>query len=315
MGLPVFKALGATFAFIAQHLATILRILWAPLALNVVGSALVAPQYLSAMIEVQSFGPTANPDEVLAATSRGIVPGLAMLAIGLVSNLLMSAGLLKFVIRNEAPSGPFYMALGRDEWRLFLTGLLAALAAIGVYLCGILALVLIGGLGAALGAAGGVLVTIAGTVLLVVMIWLGLRLSLAAPASIARQRIGVQASYDATKGKVWSLLGYFVLIGLIFVVAELLLVGFVLPGYFDAIAASGEGLTPGQPLSPEAAQALQAKLNEIVLRAYDLKSPQGYVTMVVNFIGGGALITVGMVALGVAWRLITERPEAAPAEV
>jgi membrane-anchored glycerophosphoryl diester phosphodiesterase (GDPDase) len=103
---------------------------------------------------------------------------------------------------------------------------------------------LIGGM-----AAAGVpaLAVVAVVALLVVMIYIGVRMSLIAPVvAVDRVRNPIEAlrrSWDLTRGNAGRILGFYVLLGLAFIVVLLVLMGLI--GVLLAVIAGGEGAKIG----------------------------------------------------------------------
>jgi len=159
---------------------------------------------------------------VLTLAAGYLPPGLRLQA--LLAALVIAQGALFRRAFGRAP-GLKGLRWGRDEWRL-LGGCLMVLGLL--LLIGSILLVLIGAI--ALGVArasapnldvgsaeawksalatagpGGVVVGLAPVAGLAVLVWLGLRLSFTAPATIEQSRMRVLSAFPLTKGKVPKLL-------------------------------------------------------------------------------------------------------------
>lgn len=152
-----------------------------------------------------------------------IQTGFGLLAM-LVTTIFWAAA-FRSVLRPEARSG-FALRLGADEMRLMAVTLILYLlfsvgglfAALGFsFLVSLLQLVTGGNPGvAALFASLLVFALVAGVVFVLV------RLSLVTPLVIARRRIGIDESWELTRGHFWSLLGAYILMTLIYVAALML---------------------------------------------------------------------------------------------
>jgi len=169
-------------------------------------------------------------EQGLAAAQAGAAPGGALLALfaGFAGVIVFQAALYRMALRPEE-SGQFGLALGSDELRL--AGVTLALAAfIGlVMLVGFVTLMLVVGVVAAatlgpeainqatiesqpplselLGPAGMVIFVIGMGALIAVAVWLGARLALAAPATVAERRYVLLASWPWTRGSALRIVG------------------------------------------------------------------------------------------------------------
>jgi hypothetical protein len=222
--------------------------------------------------------------------------------VSIAAYLIIFAGILKLVIRGEKPSLPFYIGFGADEWRLLGTWVLLMLIFVGVEIvAGI-----VGGLAAGLAISipgGGAFIALAvGLAVLVVVIWVGLRFSLATPAAIGAQTIGIGPSWNTSKGNVWALFFYWLIWGLIFFIVEIVLITILMPGYFQAI-----GDMAGSAGDPERLQRASEAMTASAMEMYDLSSPLNIIKMVASALIGTFLFATVAVAGGVAWRLMTDQ--------
>jgi hypothetical protein len=104
------------------------------------------------------------------------------------------------LLRPGEAAGICHLRLSRDEGRLFVLWLLMLIlfgALMGAGYLVVRRLAPFGGLAA--GAAA--------LALVVAVLWMALRLSLAGPATFATGRLGFGASWRATRGRVWALAG------------------------------------------------------------------------------------------------------------
>lgn len=141
------------------------------------------------------------------------------------------------------------LKLGMDEVRVVVVTIVGYILAFLPYLgCVIVGVILAGVIAAAAGAnqnpaAAAALVLlvpayIAGVVL---MIWIGVRLSLAAPASVGEGRFVIFESWSMTKGRFWSLFLAYLLLLILILVAELIIVAVVVAVGGVAFSSIGSG--------------------------------------------------------------------------
>lgn len=135
---------------------------------------------------------------------------------------VLNAAIVRSVL-NPAEKALGYLRIGADEGRVLVTtlvvGLVTFLAMMGVYL------VLIG-LGVAAYTMGQgwlwLVMVICGMAGFAAVVWLSVRLSLAAPIAVAEKRIAPFASFALTRGRFWPLLGMALLAGVMSMLVSLL---------------------------------------------------------------------------------------------
>ena len=248
---------------------------------------------------------TVDPQQAMAALSAALPMALLLFVVSIAAYLIIFAGILKLVIRGQKPSLPFYLGFGADEWRLLGTWLLMMLIFIGAEILIVIASALIGFLAVNLGGVGGVIAFVAILALFVALIWLCVRFSLATPATIGAETIGIGPSWNISKGNVWRLLGYWVIWGLILVVVEILVLLMVMPGYFQAM---GDIFASGG--DPAQLQRATQEMTDAALGLYDFSSPLNVLRLVLSGVIGALVFATVAVSGGVAWRLMTdESPE------
>lgn len=182
-------------------------------------------------------GPAFIKMQALTVAMQGAEPNLAELqAVGqsfawlfflaLPILLLVGAVLNAAIVRSVLTPGEKalgYLRIGGDEGRVLVTtlvvGLVMFLVMIAVYL------VLVGlGFAAYTTHQGWLWLVLAVCALagFALMIWLSVRLSLAAPIAVAEKRIAPFASFALTRGRFWPLLGMALLAGVMSMVVSLL---------------------------------------------------------------------------------------------
>ena len=153
----------------------------------------------------QSANPTPEELVALGQTYMGLLVWMAPL--GLATGAVLSAAVARSVLR-PAESAWGYLRLGMDEVRVLAVTLAIALI---VGLASSLVFTVVGvvfGLGSSSGQALVILLSLVlglGAVALVV--WLSVKFCLSVPMTIDRRKIVLFESFNATKGRFWSLLG------------------------------------------------------------------------------------------------------------
>ena len=301
MKLPIFRAIGTTFAFLFKHAIEILKIVWLPAALSCALYLLIMPIYVSEVAGA-TRADVIGPQQVINQTLATLpILSVLILASALINTLLVT-GLMKLMIRGDAPHLPVYFAPGADELRLLWSWGLIFLGVVGLAL-GFAAAIGLSQLLAAMGPGpGGIIGLVAACVVVGVGVWLAARLSLVAPAVIARRQLGIEPSWTVTEENDWRLIGFWLLwIVPFFILASLLTPLLAAPGYLEAtrdIYAAAR--------SPARMQAAIQHAYEIQAAGYQLTNGANVVRMIAN-----ALLTVGAttvlaIAGGAAWRLMTE---------
>ncbi|MCR5879918.1 hypothetical protein [Phenylobacterium sp. J367] len=156
-----------------------------------------------------------------AAGMAGGVLGAVVLVLAAFAVEVMIVGALYRMLLREGPPGFLYLRLGPDELRIGATWLIVMAAFLLLVLAGVAAMSI------ARTAGGLWLGLLAALAVMAVIVWLGLRLSLAAPIAVAERRLGFVRSWRLTKGRGAALLGMtaltLCLLALIVVVAYLAL--------------------------------------------------------------------------------------------
>lgn len=303
--LPVFKAIGATFAYFIGEFWTVLRIVWLPLVLMGAGLAFAGPRYAQAMLAIAELGPEPDPAELLPLAGPMFAAMGVMLLIFAVGYPMIFAGVMRHVIRGEAPGLPFYLNFGADEIRVLATYVIVAIMAGLAYFVGVVAVAVVSALLSVIASATGV-GALAGFFIAVCLIafagaflWFLIRLSLALPAAIGARTIGVAQSWVLTKGNAGRLFVYWAFWVMLFAAVECAAILIIAPGYFSDLAAMAAASS-----DPEAARQLQLEMMRRQLSLTDVSAPRAILIAVSGF--AFAVIFFGLWAssLGVAYRYV-----------
>jgi hypothetical protein len=295
--LPVLKAVAATFAFVLQNWRTLLQIVWLPFLLMTALSIFTTLIYNSRVTEFLATGRNSPADVQAFMTETGLLT-FALAVPSSLLGLMLTSGILRFVIRGDRPSAPFYLRWGRDEWSLlgtcailFGAGLLVAFAAaIAIAVVGVLLM------------AVPLLASFVPLLLFCGAIWLLMRVYFAFPASIAHRRLGVGIAWEASAGQVWRLLALLLILGAIVTVYQTILLIVLMP---DILAIYSE-LFAGRIDVAQANLRMAAAAPSVL----DIRNLALWLLSMIPTV-------VGTVALGVAWRLIDDDtvPEPVPEPV
>jgi hypothetical protein len=185
-------------------------------------------------------------EQMFAGVGLGILIVIPVLSL---MSAMLAAAIFRSVLKPDE-RGFAYLKLGGDEFRLLGAMILVNLVTLAV-------LGVVGGAVAAavyalwaqskmlsflLGAFGGMAVA-------VLMIWIGVRLSLAYILTFAERRIQLRSSWDLTKGRFWPLLGMILIVAVINIG-----IGFavsVAGGIIQMIVAAPAMMSMGADASPE----------------------------------------------------------------
>ena len=239
--------------------------------------------------------------ESMAVVGQFLRIYLLLVPIYLIVVSAFTTAIYRAVLRPEQ-KGFGRLRFGGDELRMIglfvLMGLL--FLGIGVAVAIVLAL-LAGGMAVAGHSSGtaGIAIAIFVLYLAVIagMVWLGVRLSLAAPMTFTGKRISLFGSWGLTKGRFWPLLGCYFLAWVLSIL--ILMVDLVVSGAFMLGAAGGSFSRVATVMfRPEAASAMA------------LLSPLFIIRLLVGAVFGVVIWTVGLAAPAAAYRAIAApRPE------
>lgn len=308
MKLPVMTAFGATLAYLARHASDLARALWLPGLLLVALQLYAMPPFFAALASLLDLGP--NPDPAAASELVGeFGKWLAILAVGsAVFYPMLTVASLIHLVRGEQPRTPFYLQYGGDELRVLAAYILLSLMIIAISIVGGLVASVIALLVAlVLPQARAMASTLGELALNIVLAWFRLRLSVLFPAVVSTRTMGFGAAWLATKGNVWRLLGFWILVGIILAVVGLLVIA---PFAGDFVPLFEQMMQVGD--DEEAARAVVAAFIRAMADLYSHENPV-FAIFAAALLAGTIVSTAIMNAAGgIAWRFLTDR--AAPAK-
>jgi hypothetical protein len=300
MKLRVFKAFTMTFTVLVRSGLDVLRIIWLSTALQIAAYFALMPGFLYAWTMIAA-DPPADTGAMLARMAPFILPALAFLLVLCATTIIIYSGLTRLIVRGEKPRLPFLLSWGADEWRLLagwaiiLAAFVALIVVFNIVSAIVAALGLLGRgpINFMLGLFGAFLVFLAG-------VWLGVRLSLFAPATIAERKVGVRSSWEKTEDDFWNLLGFWLLWVVLAIVVQLATFGLVTPpAYFEAMQGASFG-------SREAMLDTMRAANEALAQGFDISVVDNVLRMLGNYLIGAVGGVIGTVAGAVVWKLTTD---------
>lgn len=218
--IPVLATVSRAYGFLLGEIGTIVRLAWAPLAIAAAISYFYGGAAVDASIE-------AAKDPARAMQYMGV--NLLIGCVAFVAAVIALVALLQVVIFGDRKPGLFvYLWLGGAELRLIMVYILLVVAFIAAMIGAVLVISLLAVLAAAVPAMAVVLV-IGVFALMIAFIWALLRLSLIPAVVVAERTLGVERSWELTKGNALRMLGVFLLTWLPYMIAASL-VAFALIG-------------------------------------------------------------------------------------
>jgi hypothetical protein len=193
-------------------------------------------------------GDTSEVDAMSAILAKSPQLG-PILILAVFFNAIMVSGVFRLVLRPE-DRGWAWLRVGMDELRLTLVVLFLPLFIAAAVAFIDFAVVMVAQMTGAARYAPVIVAALA----LCITLWIGVRLSLAAPATFVRRKISIGESWRITRGHFWSLSGMIVL-SIIFWIMVLLLI--VVVGYAVVALAGGvDAMENLQSMTPATVFAL-----------------------------------------------------------
>ena len=201
-------------------------IFWALAYIAMMGTlfALAGGSIASLMAAMEGLQGSQEPSpEQMAAIWRSYLPLFALvIPVSLLFGSVMNAAVVRSVVRPEQ-SAFGYLRLGMDELRtLAVTIVLAVLYGIFMMVAAMAVGILAGFAANADIPALWILVVLAGLGLVVLLVWLAVRFSLAVPITVAEGRIAIFDSFAMTRKHVWPLIGMAIIAWIMSMVVGLL---------------------------------------------------------------------------------------------
>jgi hypothetical protein len=240
--LTIDKAAFHGFGLIRRDPLTFLGV---AILLSVLGAAfalILIPAYVEFMVVILETPMQGEPDPlaVLEATAGLFGAMVPLYAVMLPVYAVILGALHRSLVFGKSKGWVLGLKIGMDEVRAFLVTVVGYILGMVPYLiCAFVAVVV----GAVLGAAGatagsgepnpgfiviaGLLIVVGYIVGIVLMIWVGVRLSYAAPASVGERRFVIFESWSMTKGSFWTLFLAYLIVFLLIYLGELVVFAIV----------------------------------------------------------------------------------------
>ena len=260
--------LGTTLAYLVLLVVIAGVFIW----LNLSSIQAVSAWYMNMIQQAaQSGGP---PDFSTMPQSIATLGGAYFLFVFVLYLLLAAyeAACLRWMVRGER-GGLLGLSLGADTWRVWLGYWIWLLILIGFYIFVLLTLAVSGGaIAVAAGGKGGnTAPAIIGAVVAFLLagaacIYVSVRLAPGAATSIIAKRFAMFSAWGATRGRFWALLGSFVLIWLLYLVA-ILVIEFIIGA---TMAGTMMGTMAGLGPNPDPSAVIGAVMSPVTLALFVL---------------------------------------------
>jgi len=196
--IPVIATVSRAYGFLLGEVGTIVRLAWAPLAVGAAVSYYYGGQVMDGAIDSAK-----DPSRAMEYLGLNFIVS----AVGFVTLVIAMVALLRIVIFGDRKPGLFiYLWLGAAELRLILVYALLVVAAIAALVAAGLVFGLLAALSAAFPALS-VLLVIGMFALVIATIWVSLRLSLVPSVVVAENSLGVERSWELSRGNALRLFG------------------------------------------------------------------------------------------------------------
>jgi hypothetical protein len=272
-----------------------------PVAVLVWGLFYTAAVLAMSLIMGRTFGAmaSASQDPAAAMAQMSSMMGQVLLAeFGMmVLFIVLFTATQRAVLRPEQ-GGFFHMRLGMDELKMFaLAFVLLILLYIGLVVLGIVFAII---LGAAAVAAGPEAMALPMVIFLCVMIaavlWFEVRVSLMFPLTLMTGNIAIGEGWRLSRGRFWTLLGGYLVVGLILAVLWVVVAALTMGPYFAALSRVGS-----DPIAAQ--QAMQAQMAQ-----FTSFTPQSILALaLIGLLGGLGLALIGGAVSTAAKTLTVDR--------
>jgi hypothetical protein len=215
------------------------------------GAALMQFIALTAARGTASEDPTA-----VLALFAGIWPGILVTFLISIAGTVMFRTAIYRAMLKPSDKSLAYLRFGGDEWRQIGLTLLLMLVCLGIYLGLAIGAVILIGLSSLAKSelVTGLVTFFAFLAVFVLLIWFGLRSTVAAPLTFDKGKLDVFGSLKLTKGNSWTLLGGFLILCILLMIIQIVVMCVF---YGVTLAATGFSMEPlRQAANPDYTQIL-----------------------------------------------------------
>jgi hypothetical protein len=255
--IPVLATVSRAYGFLLGEIGTIVRLTWAPLLAAAALSYLYGGDVMDATIAAGS-----DPSRVVAQMPAQFLIGV----VAFVAGVIATVALLRVMILGDRKTGLFvYLWFGGAELRLIIVTLLLVVAAVAAMIGVTLVFALLAALSTAMPVLS-VIVMAAVVAVVFAAIWVPLRLSLIAPVVVAESSLGVERSWELTKGSALNMLLVLLLTFVPYMIVSWLaftaIVGVDFPAFPALPDLAGTDATKSEAAMKAAAEAFQKAMEQ-----------------------------------------------------
>lgn len=197
--IPILGTLSRGYGFLIGDFITIARLSWAPLL------AATLVQYYYGFQTLEASIKALQSDDQSRMLSLGPMPFLLGVVV-VVVNVMVFVALLRVVVSGDRKPGLWiYAWFGGAELRIIAVYLLLGIALAFAVVGAMMVLIILAALSKAVPVIG-IFILLACVALIVALFWAGLRLSLLVPVIVTESGLGVERSWQLTRGNALRLL-------------------------------------------------------------------------------------------------------------
>ena len=298
--IPVLATVSRAYGFLLGEIGTIVRLTWAPLLAGAALSYLYGGQVMDAAI-VAGSDPTKAAAQMPAQFLIGVV--------AFVAGVIATVALLRVMIFGDRKTGLFvYLWFGGAELRLIIVTLLLVVAGVAAMIGVTLVFALLAAMTAAMPVLS-VVIMAAVAALILAAIWVPLRLSLVAPVVVAENSLGVERSWELTKGSALNMLFVLVLTFVPYMIVSWIAFTAIVGADFPAFPAlpdfAGADAAKSEAAMKAAAEAFQKAMEQWQVDFIKAMRAHWPEVSVLGFVGNVVSTALWAGATGAAYTAVT----------
>ena len=298
--IPVLATVSRAYGFLLGEIGTIVRLTWAPLLAGAALSYLYGGQVMDAAIVAGS-----DPSKAVAQMPAQFLIGV----VAFVAGVIATVALLRVMIFGDRKTGLFvYLWFGGAELRLIIVTLLLVVAGVAAMIGVTLVFALLAAMTAAMPVLSVVLMA-AIAALILAAIWVPLRLSLVAPVVVAENSLGVERSWELTKGSALNMLFVLVLTFVPYMIVSWIaftaIVGTDFPAFPAFPDVAGADAAKSEAAMKAAAEAFQKAMEQWQVDFIKAMRAHWPEVSVLGFVGNVVSTALWAGATGAAYTAVT----------